>query len=344
VNTSYRVTAGQLDPSAFLPLDGQGSLGASASGIAFATTTGDILEAACYGPGVFRLRGGPATRPDYGIVQGLAQPCAVVQSQPGTWTLTAGDGVFEIAPKPLSFRLLHKGVPVLQSCTDLRVDGSPRFPVLGRQRRGGQWLAALALASSEPVYGLGEQSGPLDKRGQRVRSAVAIAQDAGADRLQASTPFAWGPGARAGAKGGAWGVFVHTAGSVTHGVGNPGWSHRSYALVVDDEAVDLFFFAADAPAEILGLYAQLTGRAPIVPVWSLGLWVACERNEPVVATQVLAERLRERGVPCDVLVLDHRATAPIAAAGRGAGDRPDPRHPSGMRPGLRPGGQSGLRA
>ena len=316
-----RAPAVQFDPSAFLPLDGQGSLGATASGIAFATMTGDILEAVCYGPGVFRLRAGPATRPDYGIVQGLAHPCAVAQSPPGIWTLTAGDSTFEITATPLSFRLLHQGMPVLQSCTDRHADGSPRLPAIGRVRRGGQWLAALALASGEPVYGLGEQPGPLDKRGQRVRSAVEGAQDTGADRAHANTPFAWGPGRSVGVKGGAWGVFVHGAGSVTHGVGNPEWSHRSYALVVDDEAVDLFFFAADTPAEVVGMYTQLTGRAPVVPLWSLGLWVACERNEAPGATLALAERLRQRGVPCDVLALDHRATSPIAAAGHGGSDR-----------------------
>jgi alpha-D-xyloside xylohydrolase len=302
-----------FDPSAFLPLDGQGSLGATASGIAFATATGDVLEATGYGPGVFRVQAGPATRPDYGIVQARPQACTVAQSSPGVWTLTAGDSALEIAAAPLRLRLLHKGTVVLQSCTEVRMDGAPRYPALGRRRRGGQWLAALALASGRPVYGLGEQCGPLDKRGQRTRTGVGDAQAAGADRALASAPFAWGPAGR----GGAWGVYVHTAGSVTHGVGNPEWSHRSYALVVDDEAVDLFFLAADTPAEIIGTYAQLTGSAPELPPWSLGVWVACEHNQAPETTQALAERLRERGIPCDVLALDHRASTPVETASDG---------------------------
>ena len=57
------ITAVPFDPSAHLPLDAQESLGASASGIAFATSTGDILEVSTYGPGIFRLRVGPTTRP-----------------------------------------------------------------------------------------------------------------------------------------------------------------------------------------------------------------------------------------------------------------------------------------
>ena len=85
-----------------------------------------------------------------------------------------------------------------------------------------------------------------------------------------NTPFAWS----AGTGRGAWGLFVHTPGRVAHGVGLPDWSHRSYALVVDDEALDLFLFAADTPAGVIDLYTQLTGRAPEVPRWSLGLWVS----------------------------------------------------------------------
>jgi alpha-D-xyloside xylohydrolase len=311
----------QLDPSAYLQLDGQGSLGATASGFALATATGDILEAAAYGPGVFRLRAGPSTGPDYGIVQAHPQPCAVAQSPPGIWTLATGDSVLELTAAPLRFRLLHHGVPVLQSCTDLRADGSPRLPSIGRLRRGGQWLAALALASGEPVYGLGEQGGPLNKRGQRVRSSVTDAQSAGADRARAHTPFAWGPGGRAAAKGGAWGVFVHTVGSVTHGVGDPEWSPRSYALVVDDDALDLFLFAAGTPAEIVGMYTRLTGRAPIVPAWSLGLWIACDHGETPEAAFAIAEQIREHRIPCDVLALDHRATTPPAAAADDGSDR-----------------------
>ena len=54
----------RLDTTAFIRLDAPNSLGANASGAAFATNTGDILEIACFGPGIFRLRVGPNTRPD----------------------------------------------------------------------------------------------------------------------------------------------------------------------------------------------------------------------------------------------------------------------------------------
>jgi alpha-D-xyloside xylohydrolase len=288
-----------FDTTAFLRLDAPGSLGTSAAGASFATSTGDILEATCYGPGVFRLRVGPNTRPDYGLVQGRGKACTVTVAN-GVTTLTHGDSALEITGKPLSFRLLHKGAPVFGSITDRHVHGWTRLPAFGRLRQGGRWTAAFALASGEPVYGLGEKFGPLDKRGQLVHSQVEDALGVNTGLSHKNTPFAWSTGSGRGA----WGIFVHTPGYVAHGVGYPDWSHRSYATVVDDEALDLFLFAADTPAALLDAYTQLTGRAPEVPQWSLGLWVSrADYRTPEEAVDVAAT-LRARRIPCDVITLD----------------------------------------
>jgi alpha-D-xyloside xylohydrolase len=292
-----------FDSAAFLRLDSPQNIGASASGGAFATSTGDILEVSCYGPGVFRLRAGPNTKPDYGLVLGRSKACAAAQGEDGRWTFTAGDTTVEIAAAPLRFRLLHRGAPVLESITDEHYRGWTRMPTFGRLRQGGQWTAAFALASGEAVYGLGEKFGPLDKRGQLIHSQVVDALGVNTGAAYKNVPFAWSPGTG----NGAWGVFVHTPGMVTHGVGHPDWSHRSYAVLVDDEALDLFLFAADAPAGIIDLYTQLTGRAPTVPLWGLGLWVSRAWYKTPEEAAAVAAKLRQRRIPCDVLTLDGRA-------------------------------------
>src|ERR1700687_6349974 len=97
----------QLDTTAFIRLDAPNSLGATASGAAFATNTGDIFEVACFGPGTFRLRVGPNTRPDYGLVLGRAQRCDVAQPAPGLWTFTSGNARLEIGGEPMSMQLFH---------------------------------------------------------------------------------------------------------------------------------------------------------------------------------------------------------------------------------------------
>ena len=293
----------QLDPSDYLRLDVPHSLGATAAGAAFATSSGDILDVECFGEGTFRLRLGPTTRPDYGIVVGRAKGCDVAQRLPATWTFTAGDSRLEIGGAPLTIVLAWKDAPVLRSITDEHVRGRTRLPTFGRLRHGGLWSAAFALASGEPVYGLGEKFGPLDKRGQLVHSQVEDALGVNTGLAYKNTPFAWSPGTGKGA----WGAFVNTPGMVTHGVGHPDWSHRSYGLMVEDEALDLFLFAADTPAAIVDRYTQLTGRPAAVPRWSLGLWVSRASYATPADALAVAAKLRERKIPADVLALDGRA-------------------------------------
>jgi len=294
----------QPDPADYLRLDVPHSLGTTAAGASFATSSGDVLEVECFGAGAFRLRVGPSTRADYGILVARAATCEVAQRRAGAWTFTAGESVLEIASAPLSLALRWKGHVVLRSITDERIDGGTRLPTLGRLRQGGLWSAAFALATGEPVYALGEQFGPLDKRGQLLHSHVHDAQGVNTGRAYKAAPFAWSTGNGKGA----WGTFVHTPGMVTHGVGHPDWSHRSYAMMVEDEALDLFVFAGESPATIVDLYTQMTGRPAPVPRWSLGLWVSRASFGSADAALGVATRLRERKIPADVLMLDPATT------------------------------------
>ena len=293
----------QFDSASFIRLDASNSLGASASGAAFATNTGDVLEIACFGPGIFRLRAGPNTRPDYGLVVGRVQRCDVAQRD-RAWTFSAGNTRLELTGEPLSLRLIHDEHLVLASITDEHFRGFTRLPVIGRTRPGQQWVAAFALASGEAVYGLGEKFGPLNKRGQIVVSHVDDALGVNTGLSYKSAPFCWSPGNGKGS----WGVFVNTPGRVTHGVGYPEWSHRSYAAVVEDEALDVFLIAGLDPAQVIERYTHLTGRAPDVPLWSLGLWVSKAYYRTAEEATAVASKLRARRIPCDVLTLDGRST------------------------------------
>src|SRR5207248_926216 len=90
----------QLDPAAYLRLTAPNCLGTSASGAAFATSTGDVLEITCFGAGIFRMRVGPNTKPDYGLVTGRAQRCEIAKAAEG-WSFAAGGARLEIAGEPI---------------------------------------------------------------------------------------------------------------------------------------------------------------------------------------------------------------------------------------------------
>jgi alpha-D-xyloside xylohydrolase len=255
-----------------------------------------------YGDGVFRLRLGPATLPDYGLVVARPQPLAGVPrddatAREGSVELRGGDAALRIDSQPMRIALARGGGDVLTSITDEHFRGFMRFPAIGHD--GACWLASFALASGEPVYGLGEKASSLDRRGQLLHSDVVDALGVNTGLSYKNAPFCWSPNG--------WGIFVNTPGRVAHGVGYPEWSHRSYVVAVEDEALDLFLIAADTPAGILRRYSDVTGYAPAVPRWGLGVWMSKAYYRTAEEAIGVAAALREHDIPCDVLTLDGRA-------------------------------------
>ena len=149
------------------------------------------------------------------------------------------------------------------------------------------------------MFGHGEKWGPLNHRGQLLRSRVEDALGVNAEASYKNTPFAWSP------RG--WGLFVHTAATVTHGVGHPAWSHRSYVLELEAQALDLFLLAGDDPAALLERYTWLTGRPPRPPRWSLGAWFSRAFYQDAAEVLDTARKLRARSIPADVILLDGQA-------------------------------------
>jgi alpha-D-xyloside xylohydrolase len=254
-----------------------------------------------YGDGVFRLRLGPKTLPDYGLIVAQAQPLGerANASTPGVQALElASDGTrLRIDRELLRISLARGDSDVIASITDEHFRGFTRLPAFGHD--GSRWLASFALASGEPVYGLGEKASSLDRRGQLLHSDVVDALGVNTGLSYKNVPFCWSP------RG--WGLFVNTPARVSHGVGYPEWSHRSYVVVVEDEALDLFLIAADTPAGILRRYSDLTGYAPALPAWGLGLWMSKAYYRTADEAIGVAAALRAHDIPCDLLTLDGRA-------------------------------------
>ncbi len=87
------------------------------------------------------------------------------------------------------------------------------------------------------------------------------------------------------------------------GVGHPDWSHRSLALICEDEALDLVFFGG-TPSAMLASYTALIGRAPELPLWGLGVWLSRAYYKTPQEAERIAARLRAEAIPCDVITLD----------------------------------------
>ncbi|HSQ16231.1 MAG TPA: hypothetical protein VLM83_00920, partial [Anaerolineales bacterium] len=231
----------------------------------FCTLAGDF-EISCHAPGTFRMRSMvEIPQPDYGILAAAPENIELhVTSIPNGYLVQSGNIALEILSGPLRIRLYRDEKLLLQSVTDRTIEGQLRFSPFAK--RADSWLVALALGNGEPVYGLGEKWAALNRRGQLIHNWNEDATTLNSELSYKNTPFAWSPEG--------WGVFTHTPSKVTHGVGYPQWSHRSYILQVFDPQLDLFFITADSPAQMIERYTHLTGRAALPPRWSYGMWIS----------------------------------------------------------------------
>jgi alpha-D-xyloside xylohydrolase len=273
--------------------------------------------------GTFRIRWlDDAELPDYGILTDAARTpdaSGTVAIEQGEERLTPHNGVQQhahaatgatrwlrlrsgdvsllVRERPFRIELERAGSVVLGPATDRSIDGDLRFPAIAR--KGDGWLLSFALQSGERVYGLGEKWASIDRRGQRVRSFNEDATNLNAELSYKNTPFAWSPSG--------WWWFLHTPAPVTHGIGYPNWSHRTMIVHLEDPGLDLFIGAHDGPADALERYTDLTGRASLPPVWSYGVWMSRAYYETAEDALAVVERLRQRRIPSEVLLLDGRA-------------------------------------
>jgi alpha-D-xyloside xylohydrolase len=273
-----------------------GALSARGNRLELETEAG-TLSASCYAPGIFRLQLGGSQGPDYQILSGaeVVAPCQVeVAGIRGA--LRSGGLSLELCAEPFGLRLLRGERTLLESSTDQHISGRLRVPRLISE---GQLSGlALALGSGEAVYGLGERFGPLNHRGELVECWDSDALGVNSGLAYLNAPFAWSPSG--------WGVFAHTPARSWHGVGYPSWSHRSYLLLCEEPGFDLFLLAGD-PCRLLERYSYLTGRPGRLPSWSYGVWWSrCYYRDAAEVLEV-AEELRRRAIPADVITLDGRA-------------------------------------
>ena len=153
----------------------------------------------------------------------------------------------------------------------------------------------LDLDVGELVYGLGERFGPLVKNGQTVDIWNA---DGGTSSEQAykNVPF------HLSSKG--YGVLVNDPGHVSYEIGSETVERVQFS--VPGEALEYFVIAGPTPADVLARYTALTGRPPVVPAWSYGLWLSTsfttDYDEQTVTSFI--DEMARRELPVSVFHFD----------------------------------------
>ncbi|GAA6137677.1 hypothetical protein NBRC116583_14240 [Arenicella sp. 4NH20-0111] len=210
-----------------------------------------------------------------------------------------------VGSKPLTLTVeqVTTGDTLLKTASDGHFVRTHRVPPLAKTQDG--WMLSLSLSSNEPVYGLGEKWGALNKRGQLIRSYNSDALGVNAELSYKNIPFCWSPEG--------WGMFVHTPAVVTHSVGHPSWSQRSYCCLIEDEIFDVFLLlkpksiTENVGAEMISALTQLTGRAPLPPAWSGGVILSKAYYQDPDELLKVAREVRSKNMPCDTITIDGRA-------------------------------------
>ena len=215
-----------------------------------------------------------------------------------TYASSHGSLVVERDPWHIMFRdasgdLLTSTQHLLDSRCLINSDPTPFSFVRTASDLTRKIAASFSLQPDEMLFGCGESFTRLNKRGQKLPLWTSDTHSAQTPDMYKPIPFFMSSAG--------YGMFVHTSAPLTFDFG------RSYdganIIYLGDEQLDLFVFLG-SPKEILSEYTALTGRSPVPPLWSFGLWMSRITYKSEAEARDVAKKLREYEVPCDVIHLD----------------------------------------
>ncbi len=229
-----------------------------------------------------------------------------VSEAPETVVVDTGAVRFEAHREPWRFAVYDaSGEPILaEHIRDLDAHFSHRSLPPGFVTEDGAPLRAteaFSLPPGEHFYGFGEKFTRLNKLGQRIDSWNKNPFGAGSEESHKNIPFFMS------SRG--YGVFVNTTHRVTYEVGSR--SLMSFNLTVDEPRLDLFIIYGPSLKDVIGRYQEITGRAPLPPRDSFGIWHTPYRPEKGIGGVAdIARKFRELDIPVDNFMVMSLGTSP----------------------------------
>ena len=172
-------------------------------------------------------------------------------------------------------------------------------PAFGTGWNGEQATTYKKMQNGERFIGLGEKTGPLNRRGEGYTNwnTDYFGYPAGADPIYQSLPF-----------------YIGQHGDVVYGLFMDN-SFRSYfnfgasndrfsSFTTEGGEMNYYLIANTTVAKILESYTYLTGRMPMPPYWGLGLQQCRYSYYPDKEVLTVAKTFRDKGIPADAMVLD----------------------------------------
>ena len=170
---------------------------------------------------------------------------------------------------------------------------------LGTSWIGEQTTTYKKLQEGERFIGLGEKTGPLDRRGAGYQNwnTDAFSYHKGEDPLYCSTPFYIGVH-----QGLQYGIYLDNTHKSFFNFGAS--TNRFSSFSADRGDMNYYFIHGQSVGEIIQHYTHLTGRMPLPPRWSIGYQQCRYSYYPDAEVRSVAQTFREKHIPADAIVLD----------------------------------------
>ncbi|MBT1703478.1 glycoside hydrolase family 31 protein [Chryseosolibacter indicus] len=169
----------------------------------------------------------------------------------------------------------------------------------GTSWNGEQVTTYKKLQPGERFIGLGEKTGPLDRRGNGYVNwnTDAFAYGSGTDPIYSTLPFYIGVHQNV-----VYGIFFDNSHKSFFNFGAS--NNRFASFSADSGDMNYYFIYGDTVAEIIQHYTFLTGRMPLPPLWSIGYQQCRYSYYPDKEVLGIARHFRDKDIPADVIVLD----------------------------------------
>lgn len=240
---------------------------------------------------VFRIRtyhhkGDKSLEPSYFVTTDSEADLAVSEDAE-LITLISGDSKLLISKENFSLKL-YRGAKLITASEGgalAYIDGS----------NGSYMREQLSLRVGEHVYGLGERFGAFIRNGQTVD---LVNKDGGtfSEQSYKNIPFY--------ITDNDLGVFVNHSETVSFEVASENVSKVQFS--VKGECLEYYLIAGSSMKDVLTSYTAITGRAPLLPEWSYGLWLSTsfltDYDEKTVLSFV--DGMLERGIDLKVFHFD----------------------------------------
>ncbi len=157
-----------------------------------------------------------------------------------------------------------------------------------------------AMPPDAHYFGLGDKTGPLDRRGGSfvLWNTDAYQFGEATDPLYKSIPFVLGVQP----SGLSFGLLADDTWRLSVDFGKA--ERDTLRIGADGGAVDYYVMAGADPKAVVKAYAYLTGAPPLAPLWSLGFQQSRYSYMNEAQARQVADRLRADHIPADVLYLD----------------------------------------